>query len=123
MMAVRTALLAVLAIAGVARVCNAQSTSLPLVTDLAGAGWTVQNTNGSIKLDTSIPGYALEALVNAGQAPNPLARYGRSNCSDLPLTASMYPVLKPVLHVDFISNMHQWGNYGEECVPEACLVH
>ncbi|CAK0764706.1 hypothetical protein CVIRNUC_003185 [Coccomyxa viridis] len=75
MMAVRTALIAVLAIAGVARVCNAQSTSLPLVTDLAGAGWTVQNTNGSIKLDTSIPGYALEALVNAGQAPNPLARY------------------------------------------------
>ena len=73
-MAVRAVLIVVLAIAGGACVCHAQSASLPLVTDLTGSGWTVQNTNGSIKLDTSMPGYALEALVNAGQAPNPLAR-------------------------------------------------
>ena len=73
-MAFRAACVALLAIFATATLCSAQSSSLPLVTDLAGPGWTVQNTNGSITLDTSIPGYALEALVNAGKAPNPLER-------------------------------------------------
>ena len=74
MMAVRASLTVLLAIAGSALLCSAQSSSLPLVTDLSGKGWTVQNTNGSMILDTSVPGYALEALVNAGKAPNPLER-------------------------------------------------
>ena len=74
MMAVRAVLTVLLAIAGSASLCSAQSSSLPLVTDLSGKGWTVQNTNGSMILDTSVPGYALEALVNAGKAPNPLER-------------------------------------------------
>lgn len=73
-MAVRAIAIALLAILGAAALCNAQSPNLPLTTDLTGKGWTVKNTNGSITLDTAVPGYALEALVNAGQAPNPLER-------------------------------------------------
>ena len=73
-MAFRAAVIAVLAIAGFASLCRAQSSNLPLVTDLTGKGWTVQNTNGSMVVDTSVPGYALEALVNAGKAPEPLSR-------------------------------------------------
>ncbi len=73
-MVVRATMIALLAMLGTASLCSAQSSSLPLVTDLTGKGWTVQNTNGSITLDTAVPGYALEALVNAGKAPNPLAR-------------------------------------------------
>ena len=68
-----------LAIAGSASLCSAQSSSLPLVTDLSGKGWTVQNTNGSMTLDTSVPGYALEALVNAGKAPQAPREVSRSN--------------------------------------------
>jgi hypothetical protein len=54
---------------------NAQLSNLPLITDLTGSGWTIQNGNGSISVDASVPVYALEALQDAKMVPNPLDRY------------------------------------------------
>ena len=53
---------------------QAQLSNLPLTADLTGNGWTIKNGNGSITLDGSIPGYALEALQASGKVPNPLER-------------------------------------------------
>ena len=53
---------------------NAQLSNLPLINDLAGAGWTIKNGNGSITVDAAVPVYALEALHNAKLVPNPLER-------------------------------------------------
>ncbi|CAL8468004.1 g7542 [Coccomyxa elongata] len=53
----------------------AQLSNLPLINDLAGPGWTIKNGNGSIRVDATVPVYALEALYNAKMVPNPLDRY------------------------------------------------
>ena len=55
---------------------RSQQSNLPLVDDLTGKGWTITNGNGSMTLDSSVPGYALEALQAAGKVGNPLERYG-----------------------------------------------
>ena len=52
----------------------ASADNLPLSSDLTGNGWHITNGNGSISVDGSVPGYALEALHAAGKAPNPLER-------------------------------------------------
>ncbi|EIE20788.1 glycoside hydrolase [Coccomyxa subellipsoidea C-169] len=54
---------------------NAQLSNLPLINDLAGAGWTIKNGNGSITVDAAVPVYALEALHNAKLVPDPLERF------------------------------------------------
>ena len=48
--------------------------NLPLSTDLTGKGWQITNGNGSITVDGSVPGYAVEALQAAGKVPDPLER-------------------------------------------------
>ena len=66
--------LVLLAIAlGAAALASADD-NLPLSSDLTGTGWQITNGNGSISVDGSVPGYALEALHAAGKAPNPLDR-------------------------------------------------
>lgn len=61
-------------------VSDAQLSNLPLISDLAGAGWTIENGNGSITVDAAVPVYALEALHNAKLVPDPLERCGTMPC-------------------------------------------
>ena len=72
----RLALVAAAIVLCTASSVRAQQPNLPLVDDLTGKGWTIKNGNGSMTLDASVPGYALEALQAAGKAGNPLDRCG-----------------------------------------------
>ena len=72
----RLALVAVAIVLCTASPVKAQQPNLPLVDDLTGKGWTIKNGNGSMTLDASVPGYALEALHEAGKVGDPLERYG-----------------------------------------------
>ena len=55
----------------------AQQQSAPAITDLTGAGWSITNGNGSMKLQpATVPAYALQVLHESGRVNNPLDRCG-----------------------------------------------
>lgn len=71
----RLAMLLLAAVVCTAGLAAAQR-SAPAVTDLTGAGWSITNGNGSLKLDASVPAYALQVLHESGRVNNPLDRCG-----------------------------------------------
>jgi hypothetical protein len=75
---VSSSALVVLAIALCAASQASADGNLPLSSDLTGKGWQITNGNGSMTVDGSVPGYALEALQAAGKVGNPLERCAQS---------------------------------------------
>ena len=75
---VSSSALVVLAIALCAASQATADGNLPLSSDLTGKGWQITNGNGSMTVDGSVPGYALEALQAAGKVGNPLERCAQS---------------------------------------------
>ncbi|KAK9835150.1 hypothetical protein WJX81_001501 [Elliptochloris bilobata] len=55
--------------------CSIALAAAQEVTDLTGPGWTISNTNGSMRLAAAMPAYALEVLHASGRVANPLERY------------------------------------------------
>jgi hypothetical protein len=47
--------------------------TMATVVSLDGPGWAISNADGKHKVEGSVPGYALQALVEAGKEQDPLS--------------------------------------------------
>jgi hypothetical protein len=72
----KPAMLLLAAVVCTAGLVAAQQQSAPAITDLTGAGWSITNGNGSMKLAATVPAYALQVLHESGRVNNPLDRCG-----------------------------------------------
>eukprot|EP00955_Chlamydomonas_euryale_P089771 364493-Chlamydomonas_euryale.AAC.5 len=96
---------------------------------LAGSGepvWALRSGNGSVSLAAvAVPGYALQALQDAGHIGEPLYRFWQLRggwwAVHVVESALLWRLLHPVHAVFSTNNLHQDGNQAHYCPDTYCF--
>jgi hypothetical protein len=72
-LAVLLAIITSIASAPIASARDERIETMATVVSLDGPGWAISNADGKHKVEGTVPGYALQALVEAGMEQDPLS--------------------------------------------------